>query len=760
MTPSRGTLAFCAVTCFVVGGQIRAQIPVSGRVVDQNDQPVADAVVSARSGGSTLTDQRGVFRLTLALGPTAIVAQRLGYLLDERRMEIVLATDTVLLRLRALPALLKGITVDAPFAPPLAQALTSQTVRQVPPLLEADVFRALVLLPGVAQPNDLRGRVHLGGGASDETGIRLDGHPLQDPFHLFGLLGAFNVAALEQATVQIHHVPLASSGNLSGVVDLETKAPGTLTNEATLSLLTAGTAVARDMPAGFDVLVAARSSYFKAFAQTVYSDAQLSRGNVPLYDARDALVRIGRGRGASRWEAIAFTTRDGMENGRLRGRAGYEPLGWGELLAGVRSMNAFGRWRLTTRASVNRADIHTDERVIGPNGDFVDLRRDLVTTAAVAERPAGKISLLGGVEIQRRRYRQSWRVSQANTDIFSPRTPNGYSGDSAAVRLALFSTSTARLGDRGSLTAGGLVHFSSGAAYVAPQLVGSYRVGAQTSIEMSLERRHQFDAELEESIEGTVGTPRFLLESPRVADVLGGALSWRPVSAAASTEFRGFMFAKVYRRAVHLKDTEIGTRVDIAPPSFPEFESVPALSRGIGLMAKAATVSGIALQGSYTYTGTSDQLDGTWSPRDGDVPHAAVAFAAVPVKWLGMDVTAAMQVHSGAAISPVAARVLVPDERTYRGIGPRYLPGDRNSFRLSPYRRLDLGGRRTWHRSSLDITLSAQVLNLLFRRNPRNVSWDLYYDYVARGFPDALEKATSGLPGLPILPSIGVEVRW
>jgi hypothetical protein len=42
----------------------------------------------------------------------------------------------------------------------------------------------------VSQPNDLKGRIHLAGGSSDETGVRLDGHPLQDPFHLLGLFGA------------------------------------------------------------------------------------------------------------------------------------------------------------------------------------------------------------------------------------------------------------------------------------------------------------------------------------------------------------------------------------------------------------------------------------------------------------------------------------------------------------------------------------------------------------------------------------------
>jgi hypothetical protein len=47
--------------------------------------------------------------------------------------------------------------------------LTANMVRQVPPLVEADLFRAITFLPMVSQPNDLKGRIHLAGGSSDAT---------------------------------------------------------------------------------------------------------------------------------------------------------------------------------------------------------------------------------------------------------------------------------------------------------------------------------------------------------------------------------------------------------------------------------------------------------------------------------------------------------------------------------------------------------------------------------------------------------------
>lgn len=753
--------ALVVVMTFAARTRAAAQRVLTGWVVDDSGQPVAGASVSAKHHRARVaTDRQGRFKLTVSSDGDTVLAQRIGYLPTEFAWHTEAREDSITIRLRSLPALLKGITVDAPFAPPLSQTLTSQNVRQVPPLLEPDVFRALTLLPGVSQPNDLRGRVHLAGGASDETAVRLDGHPLQDPFHLFGLLGAFNVAALEQATVQIHHVPLEASGSLSGVIDLQTKAAGSHDGEATVSLLTAGMTAAPALPGGFDLLVSGRSSYLKAFADVVYSDAQLSRGDVPLYDARDAVVRLGRGRGATRWEAIGFATRDGIENNKLRGQAGYEPLSWGEGLLGLRGGMSAGGWALASRASVNRASISTDERLPGAHGDFVDLRRDIVSAAATARRAAARVSIEIGGDVQKRAYAQSWKVTQANTDIFSPRTPNVFSGDSAVARGSVFASATKQLLPDLTVTLGSRAQIFPALAFLAPQITASYRINSGISIDFSLERRYQFDAELEEPVEGAVGTPRFLLAVPRAADVAGGAFAWKRHSVTASNELRAYAFLKTYRRDVRLKESAIGARVEVAPPSFPTFEPFRAFSRGIGLTASRAAASGIALQGSYTYTRGQDRLVGDWSPRDADIPHSAIGFLSVPVNRFGMDLTAAMQVHSGAAITPATARVFVPDERTYYGLLPRYLEGDRNSFRLPSYRRLDVGTRRTWHRSKLDVTLSVQVLNLLMHRNPRDVSWDLYYDYLANGDPDPLRRASSGLPGLPILPSLGLEIKW
>jgi len=740
---------------------LEAQVRVNGRTVDEHARPVVGAAITVDgSQRRALSRDDGTFTILLDSGRSRIRARRLGFLEDEQSYVVGERSDSLVFVLRALPALLAGVSVDAPLAPPLAQTVTAASVRQAPALLEPDVFRSLLLLPGVSQPNDLRGRINLAGGSSDETGVRLDGHPLQDPFHLFGLLGAFNVGALDKATVSIHHVPLESQGFLSGMIALDTKSPEN-SGEATLSILAAGATVSRKLPAHFDVLVSGRASYLKAVADAVYSDAQLARGDIPLYDVADGLVRVGRDfASGARWETIAFTTRDAIANGRLRQATGYAPLAWGETLVGTRVRAPIGPWSFNVHASVNNATIIMDERSTKPDGDWVNVDRRIASLSADAELTQSRLRWRVGSALDVRRYEQGWKVSEGNVDIFSPRTPLAFGRADAASRASVFGEVDASLGARTMVSTGARLWHSAGALYLAPQLFVTHQLAADFLAEGSMERRHQFDAELEEPIEGTVAAPRFLLSEPRVADVAAASLVWRPHRLAESMELRLQTFTKRYRRDARLRDLEIGQRLDTAPADFPAFYFARATSTGIGLSGKGAWRSGAAVQAAYTFQRTRDEQPDGWFPSDVDIPHAFTGFANLPLGWLGLDMMVAGQMHSGTAITPVALRLLVPMPEFFRGFDTRFLPGQRNSFRLAPYQRLDVGVRRRWTPAGAELTLTLQVLNVLYHQNPRDVDWHHYFDLVAAGSGDAAARSVAGVPGLPILPSIGLELRW
>jgi hypothetical protein len=56
---------------------------------------------------------------------------------------------------------------------------------------EADVLRAVRLLPGVNARNDYSVGMNVRGGEADQNLVLLDGYPIYNPFHMGGIFGAF-----------------------------------------------------------------------------------------------------------------------------------------------------------------------------------------------------------------------------------------------------------------------------------------------------------------------------------------------------------------------------------------------------------------------------------------------------------------------------------------------------------------------------------------------------------------------------------------
>ena len=268
--PSHAALASAVVLCVLAllpdlaFGQ--ESVLVSGRVVDPAGAGIPHA--SLRVQGTlleTTTSASGAFVVELPSLPTTLRVSRLGYRTEVVRMDAsrVGRNAPVTVVLLPEPLVLQGLSVTGAPDRPFGQTVSTEMVRQVPPLAEGDVFRGIVALPGVTQPNDLTGRIHLAGGPSDETLVRLDGHPLQDPFHLVGLLGAFNVAALERADVRMAHLPISHGGTLSGELALRSRAShDEARSEVVASLLDASyTTIRPDLPGGLDLLASGRVSY-------------------------------------------------------------------------------------------------------------------------------------------------------------------------------------------------------------------------------------------------------------------------------------------------------------------------------------------------------------------------------------------------------------------------------------------------------------------------------------------------------------------
>jgi hypothetical protein len=362
-----------------------------------------------------------------------------------------------------------------------------------------------------------------------------------------------------------------------------------------------------------------------------------------------------------------------------------------------------------------------------------------------------------GAGVDRRVNRQAWTARGLIDEIFSPNTPAEYAGEESLTLLSFFGEGAAELGGGWSAALGARV-WSAGGVHVAPRARLALRVSDALAIEAALNRRYQWDAQLEEPIEGSVTAPLFLLEEPRIADV--GAFSVRlepeelPFGGRGAFHIQAFW--KEYRERPILPERPPGEgRPETAGPDFPAFDRVRGRGAGAMLSGRLVFPGGALIQGSYTFQRVFEEIAGHEYPTAWDVPHTLVLFGSVPLgaRW---TLSAAYHAHTGRATTPVVARVFAPGNDDFNQIGARYILGERNSIRVPPYHRLDLGFRREGRLWGADVTVFFQVLNLLFRENAIDYDWQQYFADVVGGH----SRIGAGRSGLPILPSIGLEVRW
>jgi hypothetical protein len=218
----------------------RADVPVSGVVVDAAGQPVEYATVNApavRRG--VVTDGAGRFTIALPEGAAELVAQQVGYV----RARVAFTAGAGLAPLRLVlkdePVALAEVTVRTSSFGKQGKsegAVISRMDVYTTPGGAGDVFQSLRALPGIDSPNE-GAAVYVRGGDPKETLIRLDGGDIGHPYHYEGasggLFAGFDSYMLKSAFFSSGGFAAKYGGVLSGVLDIETQDP---MNTRTVSL--------------------------------------------------------------------------------------------------------------------------------------------------------------------------------------------------------------------------------------------------------------------------------------------------------------------------------------------------------------------------------------------------------------------------------------------------------------------------------------------------------------------------------------------
>ncbi len=177
------------------------------------------------------TNKSGYFSLSrVPVGTQVLRISSLGYLRKELTVTVV-EGGSLKLRVQMTEASIEAqeIAVTAGREEDKRQISISQVnipMQQIQAMRiggEADIFRALQMLPGVLTSSQISSGLYIRGGSPDQNLVLLDGMTVYNPTHLFGFISAFNSDAVKDVELIKGGFPAEFGGRLSAVLNITQK---------------------------------------------------------------------------------------------------------------------------------------------------------------------------------------------------------------------------------------------------------------------------------------------------------------------------------------------------------------------------------------------------------------------------------------------------------------------------------------------------------------------------------------------------------
>ena len=224
-------ICFLCIVCF---NFISAQekFTINGTILEEesNEKLIGVSVYFPESKAGTITNEYGFYSITLPKGTYKIVISYLGFttisetivlsgnITKNYSLEDSLENlDEILITGNIERTNIQGPQMSV-------NRLTSSTIKEIPVVLgEADIIKAITLLPGVTTAGEGASGFNVRGGSVDQNLILLDEATIYNSSHLFGFFSVFNPDAIKDLKLYKGGIPARYGGRVSSVLDIYQK---------------------------------------------------------------------------------------------------------------------------------------------------------------------------------------------------------------------------------------------------------------------------------------------------------------------------------------------------------------------------------------------------------------------------------------------------------------------------------------------------------------------------------------------------------
>ncbi|WP_298354416.1 TonB-dependent receptor [uncultured Dokdonia sp.] len=205
---------------------------LSGTITDvsSNETLIGVSILFPELNDGVVTNSYGFYSITLPEGIYKVQVSYLGYkdvietieLNKDIRNNIALSTSLEQLDEIVIEEKVERVRIRKPQMS--VNALTSESIKSIPVVLgEADVIKAILLLPGVTSAGEGASGFNVRGGAADQNLILLDEATIFNSSHLFGFFSVFNPDAIKDLKLYKGGIPARYGGRVSSVLDIYQK---------------------------------------------------------------------------------------------------------------------------------------------------------------------------------------------------------------------------------------------------------------------------------------------------------------------------------------------------------------------------------------------------------------------------------------------------------------------------------------------------------------------------------------------------------
>jgi hypothetical protein len=218
--------------CQIKWQTAKAQYTLSGYVQDQKSlEKIPNVtILLPYEEKITTTNNYGFFSITIASDTATVIIKTIGYYAKDTLLNFN-ESNLITISLAPLPKYTDDVIVKGKRNLRIEQqtqmskiSIPVEQIKSLPRFLgEVDVLKALQLLPGVSQGAEGTSGILVRGGTPDQNLFLLDGTPVYNTSHLFGIFSVFNADAIKSVDLYKGGFPARFGGRLSSVIDLVLK---------------------------------------------------------------------------------------------------------------------------------------------------------------------------------------------------------------------------------------------------------------------------------------------------------------------------------------------------------------------------------------------------------------------------------------------------------------------------------------------------------------------------------------------------------